>query len=89
MTKSYAFPIPSDPVERDRFFQHTAIMLRAKSSAGYLGKLIIDRDLAEFTLKLLESLEPDDFGRLQADKRDYEEFEALIELWKKQLGKKA
>ena len=89
MAKSHAFPIPSDPVERDRFFQHTAAMLRAKASARYLDKLIIDRDLAELTLKLLESLEPDDFGRLQADKRDYEDFEALIHDWKKQLGKKA
>ena len=49
--------------------------------------LVIDRELAESTLKLLEYLEPDDFGRLQADKRHYEDFELLIEDWKKQLKK--
>lgn len=88
MAKSHTFQIPSDPVERDRFFQNTATMLKAKSSARYLGKIIIDRELAEITLKLLECLEPDDFGRMQSDKRYYEEFELLIQDWKKQLNKK-
>jgi len=87
MSKTFKFPIPEDPIERDRFFMDRAAMIRANSTAKHFGKLIVDRELAESTLKLLECLEPDDFGRLQADKRHYEDFELLIEDWKKQLKK--